>query len=153
MSTETKKKHPGGRPTDYRPDYHVQAVDDYITSCRDTDDMKVTMESDKTGTTAYQFSTKVKLPSIAGLSIYLGVARSTIWEWKEKYPEFSSALEKLLSHQEARLLDNGLGGQYTSTITKLILSNNHGYKEKTENAHTITAVNMAMDWGDTQDEP
>ena len=149
MAKEPKSKlpNPVGRPTSYDANYHPQAVHEYLATCRDTEDMKVTMESDKTGTTAYQFSTKVKLPQMAGLARYFHVARSTLWEWKEKYPEFSIALEELMAEQELRLADNGLGGQYNSTITKLMLSNNHGYKEKTDNTHNVNVVNMAMDWG------
>lgn len=74
---------------------------------------------------------KVNIPSIAGLAIYLDIARSTIYEWAEKHPDFSDILEKIKAEQERRLLNNGLGGQYNSHITKLVLGK-HGYHDKQE---------------------
>jgi len=73
------------------------------------------------------------VPSVAGLSVVLGVARSTIYEWaKQKDKEgFSDMLESLLAIQEEALLTGGLGGSFNSTICKLILAK-HGYGDKIE---------------------
>lgn len=56
----------------------------------------------------------------------------TLSEWEEEYPEFSRALSKIDKEQKERLINNGLSGDYNSTIAKLILSANHGMAEKTE---------------------
>lgn len=74
-----------------------------------------------------------KIPSVAGLSAYLGIARSTIYDWasQEDKKDFSDILEDILSEQEKVLLNKGLTGDFNSTITKLVLSK-HGYSEKTE---------------------
>src|SRR4051794_17210758 len=69
---------------------------------------------------------KVNLPSVAGLARHLNVARSTIYEWAEIHEAFSDILEDILAEQEKRLAENGLAGDYNSTITKLMLTK-HGY--------------------------
>ncbi len=71
------------------------------------------------------------IPSVAGLALYLGVARTTVYKWADENPEFSYTLERLLSSQELRALNNGLSGEFNPAITKLVL-HNHGYSDKSE---------------------
>lgn len=70
-------------------------------------------------------------PKVAELALVLGVARSTIYEWKKSYPEFSDIIEEIQSAQEIMLIDNGLGGTYNPTIAKVLLTK-HGYVDKQE---------------------
>ncbi len=84
------------------------------------------------GYVAYAYS-EDKLPSIEGLALYIGVKRSTIYDWA-KQPEkeaFSDILENILAHQAEALINKGLKGEYNSTITKLILTK-HNYSDKQE---------------------
>ena len=79
---------------------------------------------------------KVRLPSIEGLACYIDCARSSIYLWKEQKDdlgkEFSDILEQILEQQAARILSNGMGGQYNSTIAKLVLGK-HGYVDEKHN--------------------
>lgn len=72
-------------------------------------------------------------PSIAGLATFIGVARSTIYDWasQESKKEFSDILEQILAKQEKELGNKGLKGEFNSTITKLMLTK-HGYSDKQE---------------------
>lgn len=104
-----------GRPTDYNENI-LQAAKEYVD---------------------YQYSGEGEedvIPSIAGLALYLGVARSTIYDWasQEEKKEFSDTLERLLAKQENILINKGLKGQINSNITKLALANHHGYADKSE---------------------
>lgn len=71
------------------------------------------------------------IPSIAGLACYLGVARETIYDWRDKDTEFSDIVKGILAMQERQLLNGGLSGDYNATISKLVLSK-HGYTDKAE---------------------
>lgn len=73
------------------------------------------------------------IPSIAGLSVHLKIARSTLHAWsKEKGKEaFSDILDAILSKQEQVLINKGLKNEFNSAIVKLALGK-HGYSEKTE---------------------
>lgn len=115
-----------GRPTIYTEDT-VKKVYDYLNNTGVTfnKDFKVN---------------EVKLPSLAGLANYLGVVKRTILDWADKYDEFSHALDVVRQAQEESLLNNGLQGTYNSTISKLILSSNHGYQERKD----ITSAGKEM---------
>jgi hypothetical protein len=98
-----------GRPSQYDAVNVAKATSKYIEDCK------------------HQFY----LPTVEGLAVHLCVARSTIYEWAKTYPEFSDILEALLAAQGSQLIQNGLKGEYNSTITKLMLTK-HGYKDKTD---------------------
>lgn len=74
-----------------------------------------------------------EVPSIAGLSIHLDVARKTIYNWadKEENEDFLYTLEKLLEKQEQLLLSGGLKSTMNSTIVKLMLAN-RGYSDRVD---------------------
>jgi hypothetical protein len=110
-------KRPAHRPTDYKGAETIKKVREYLNLCKD--------EYVGLG------KIRVKLPSIEGLSVYLDVSRSTLYLWRENHQEFSDILEELLSRQAEVLLNNGLSGDYNSTIAKLVLGK-HGYTDKTE---------------------
>lgn len=74
------------------------------------------------------------IPSVAGLACYLGIGRSTIYDYQKAYPksEFSDILEGIAAMQENKLLNGGLKGEFNATITKLMLTK-HDYSDKVDN--------------------
>ena len=77
----------------------------------------------------------VSLPSRVGCSIYMKVHEKSFRNWakdKDKQ-DFFLALEWVDSFQEQSLVDGGAFGLLNPTITKLILMNNHNYKERRDN--------------------
>lgn len=75
------------------------------------------------------------VPTIAGLAIYIGITRVTVYEWAKENKDFSYILEEVMQRQERGLLKGSLAGDYNSTIAKLMLTK-HGYSDKTETALT-----------------
>jgi hypothetical protein len=71
------------------------------------------------------------LPTVEGLAVHLEIARSTVYACAKVFPEFSDILEALLAAQGSQLIQNGVTGEYNSTITKLMLTK-HGYTDKME---------------------
>jgi len=67
--------------------------------------------------------------SAVGLACYLNVTKSTVYLWGDEHKEFSDTLGKVQGLQERQLVNNGVTGDWNSTITKLMLAN-HGYHEK-----------------------
>lgn len=125
----TKKKHAGGRPIEYSPEL-TKKVDEYLELHQDEEVQFVKQSSEKYE--MFDNKLKVKLPTLKGFAAFIDVNESTLYDWAKKYPEFSKSLDKIKAEQHARLVDNGLSGDYNSTIAKLILSSNHGYKEKSD---------------------
>jgi len=105
-----------GRPTGYSNDI-IDKTREYINKCVD----------EVIGLNKI----RVHLPSIEGLAIYLKVNRDTIYEWRKVHEDFSDILDELLSRQAETLLNNGLSGDYNSTIAKLVLAK-HNYVDRQE---------------------
>jgi len=86
------------------------------------------------------------IPTIPGLALAIGIARSTVYEWAKEgdKEEFSDIVEDLLARQEMKLVKGGLTGEFNSNITKLNLTK-HGYSDKQEidakGGFTITMPN------------
>jgi hypothetical protein len=101
-----------GRPTEYDAVKIAKATSKYIAACK----------------------SQFYLPTVEGLAVHLCVARQTLYDWANSksdryHPEFSDILEALLAAQGSQLIQNGLKGEYNSTITKLMLTK-HGYTDK-----------------------
>jgi len=48
--------------------------------------------------------------SLAAVCVAIGVARSTLYEWRDKYPDFKKAIEMGLQHAQLRFEELGLKG-------------------------------------------
>jgi hypothetical protein len=69
------------------------------------------------------------VPTVAGLSLNIDIRRSTVYEWAKENKDFSDIVEKVMASQEHGLIKGALGGDYNSTIAKLLLTK-HGYSDK-----------------------
>lgn len=119
----------GGRPTEYNYEILKPKIEAYLQLCQDelTEFHKTRGEKSD----SYDRIVNVKIPTIEGLAVYLGINKNTIYDWESKYPEFSDDIDRLRAIQASRLIENGLAGTYNPTIAKVLLSK-HGYKESTE---------------------
>ena len=107
----------GGAPTKYKPEY-CQKIIEFFSG--DPYEQFKDAEGNPT-------DFPPKLPTIERFADYLGVVKSTIYEWTKKHPEFSNAVE--ISKQKERLFlnDAGLASIYDRGYTLLIRNlNNHG---------------------------
>lgn len=123
------------RPTAYTEEM-PQKVLDWLETCKDD-------------------GKKTDLPTTASLARHIGVSKSTIYLWAENHEEFSDSLSAVVSEQEKRLVNKGLSGEYNSTIAKLMLSSNHGYKErsdKTSGDKPLNDLNELLDTIETRNK-
>ena len=79
------------------------------------------------------------VPTVAGLSIILGVVPSTIYKWAEEKQDFSDTFGLLKVQQERMLIAGGLRNDMNSNIVKLMLGN-YGYGEKHQVEHSGSVV-------------
>lgn len=115
-------------PTTYKPKY-IKLIDKYIKECND----KIYDYHKLSGKTeGYEEKITVTLPTVEGFCIYIKTHRQTVYKWKKANPKFKEALERIEVVQKQRLMEKGLSGHYSPVIAKLLLSSNHGMKEKTD---------------------
>ena len=126
------------RPTKYDK-LIVSKAQEYVDSCEDEIKQVISGESEKF--TTFKEKVIVKLPTIEGLALYLGIHKDTIYEWEKEYDEFSDVTNVLRAKQADRLINMGLSGDYNPLIAKVLLSK-HGYKEGIDNE-----VSGAIDLG------
>jgi hypothetical protein len=100
-----------GRPSKYDESY-LDEIIEYVKDCAGDE--------------------KYPLPTAEGFAVRIGVNKTTLYEWAKVYEDFSNALGFLKSKQCIELVNGGLSNRFNSTITKLMLSNNHGYSDKIE---------------------
>ena len=95
---------------------------DYLDGCRDA--YKMWMKG--------VVEREVKMPTMEGLALHLGVTTRTLEIWVKKHEQFAMVVDALKLMQKERLVSGGLSGTYNPAVTKLMLINNHGMSDKVE---------------------
>lgn len=104
--------HAGGRPTKYDP-AHCDVVE------------RLMLEG----------------ASIIEIAYELRVSRPTIYEWIEKYPEFSNTIKKGVDFSEGWWMNKGRthieNKEFNSTLWYMNMKNRFGWKDKQEYSGTV----------------
>uniref|UniRef100_A0A6M3KDB3 Putative terminase small subunit n=1 Tax=viral metagenome TaxID=1070528 RepID=A0A6M3KDB3_9ZZZZ len=110
-----------GRPSKYNAAIIDPKIDEYLKTCG---------------------REQTRLPSIAGLAIFLNVNQDTIYTWKHKYPEFSEHIKKIADQQQEELMSSGLygGREINAGMAVFLLKALHGLKEN--EPQTLIQVNV-----------
>lgn len=69
------------------------------------------------------------VPTAVGLAFLLEISDKTLDNWGKEHPEFLQTLQRIQQKQHKELVGGGLSGDFTPTISKLML-HNHGYSDK-----------------------
>jgi hypothetical protein len=93
------------------------------------------------------------IPSIAGLAVYLGIHRDTVYDWSNQIEkqDFSDILGQILAKQEQVLFNKGLTNDFNATIVKLALGK-HGYSERQHTEHSGEVTHNMRDITEMSDE-
>jgi hypothetical protein len=103
--------HPGGRPTKYTSDLQDK-IQEYLSEA---------------------IPQNMKIPTIEGLCLKIGISRETAYQWAKEYPEFSDTLTLIMTRQKEFLTEIGIfgGKEINASIVALFLKANHGMIEVT----------------------
>ena len=103
--------HPGGRPTIYTPEI-INEINAYLEEA---------------------IPQNMKIPTVEGIALKLGINKDTLYDWAKKYPEFSDTLKELKMKQKEYLTEIGIfgGKEINATIVALLLKVNHNMIETT----------------------
>lgn len=170
------------RPTKIR-ETHIEVLNEYLDECWDSYEefRKSESTSQFWGSESWGQRLNVKLPTLAGLYLKyrkyerenklfnFSIAERTFQDWRDKWEElssneeiseedmlfveFSRSFNELLKLQEQMLVNWGVSNQYWQVVTKLLLSANHGYKEKSEtDVKHSWSVDLGGFFGDKESE-
>lgn len=127
-----------GRPSDYSEEMITKSRT-YLDECVDEIEEYHKTRGDKSD--SYDRLVRVKLPTIEGLAVYLGVHRDTLYEWEKIHAPISDILGELRALQADRLINNALSGDYNPVIAKVLLTK-HGYRDAIDTDHTTMGQPM-----------
>lgn len=128
--------------TEYKEEY-ITKVDEYLLTCGETEG--IFHKTVGSSSNSYERMFDVKLPKIEGFALFIGVHKDTIYKWEKENLEFSDALEKIRGKQHEILVDGSLSGRLNPNISKMMLSSNHGYREKSDVTTDGKAININFD--------
>jgi len=124
-------KHPGGRPTDYRPEFCQSAIDFF-----DQEPYETINET----------QIPRKLPTVVGFARHIKVALSSVYNWMDhEHPcfqqKFMETLKGLVKdYQKEFIIQNGLMGLYNANFAKFVAVNVTDMRDKTEQGVTVTTI-------------
>ena len=110
--TNTDVKRGRGRPTKYKEDFPEKVR--YYTDNFDT------IEEDTV------------IPTVAGLSLYLGITKQSIYDYAEQYPDFLDSVKYLQSRAEKILVSSTLNRKFAEKFATFYAINCLGYSDKRE---------------------
>lgn len=102
--------HAGGRPSKYDPRF-IEVAREYLEEAN---------------------GQNMKLPSIEGLAIKIGVDDETIGLWAKAHEEFSATIKELKHKQKEQLMEDGMygGKEVNSAMAIFLLKANHGMADR-----------------------
>lgn len=100
---------PAGQPTKYTPQV-IETINQYLKDA---------------------IPQNMKIPTVEGIALKLGISRDTLYEWAKVHEEFSDTLGKLKMMQKEALIETGIfgGKEINATIIGLLLKVNHDMVE------------------------
>lgn len=135
-----------GRTTKYEGKKTIEKCKKFLKQCKVVAEREIKNESQTS--TSYDIHYSIStLPTKKKLSRYLGISRTTLYEWEKKYPEFLDIVEDVSDIYEELLIVNGLSGKFNSKIVGLLLSSKFGYADKKD--HRVETAASLFD-GDNE---
>jgi hypothetical protein len=145
MSKDKSKteKHPGGRPSKYKPEYCQELIDFFSREPNRKEVMEVSTSNgvnSKGGTNDFRKEKYVLVPNdppfFEDFATSIGVSDDTIVNWAKKYPEFLAAYNKAKFLQKRFLIINGLAGCYPPASYIFTAKNITDMRDKQEVEHS-----------------
>lgn len=88
-----------------------------------------------------------EVPTKEGFALYLGVSRSTVYEWVDLDTDhgrrFSDIFDDIMAEQAKRIINGALYGRFNATISKLMLTK-HDYTDKVQTDLTTNGKDLPV---------
>lgn len=127
-------KHPGGRPTKYKPEYCQQIIEYFTIEPYRTITEVTTYKDGTTKETEREVANDMRF--FEGFARKLDICVSTLYVWKDEHPEFLQAYKKAQEIQESHWKVCSLKNLYAQPFTIFMGKNIFGWRDKQD--HEIT---------------
>jgi len=107
-----KPKHPGGRPTKYKPEYCEKIIKYF--------NIPITDEQGNANDPPY----------IQEFCLSIRINKSTLQEWVGKYPEFSNAYSIAKAKQKQLIITNALQNRYNASFAWKSMMNMFNWRDQ-----------------------
>lgn len=104
-------KHPGGRPTKYKPEYCQTLIEFFDVEPYEDKPLEHYGKDGEVKWTDYKRMAN-KLPTLRNFAKEIGVSFDTVYEWVKQHKKFSDAFTQAKDLQKWFLIENGLNGCY-----------------------------------------
>lgn len=129
-----KKKHPGGRPSKYKPEYCEEIIEFF--SVEPYREVEVTHRNKKGEEWTTSELRANKLPFFSAFARKINVDDDTLGRWCEAYPEFCGAYKKCKSLQKEFMIHNAISGLYNPASFIFTAKNITDMRDKQEVEHS-----------------
>lgn len=133
---EIVAKHPGGRPTKYKPEYCEEIIKFFSAPTVSVVLEDVVTKSGEVVTV--ERSVANKLPTFERFCANLSVTTDTLFYWANENREFSVAYKKAKELQKDFWIENSMAGRYNAAFTIFAGKNMFGWRDKVEVEGNIT---------------
>ena len=141
--TAEKLKHPGGRPTKYKPEYCDRLIAFFdVEPFREDEIEHLRKDGDVSYVELKRFANR--LPTLRRFAREIGVSWRTVYNWKETKEEFLHALEEAEQIRQDFVNENGLNGIYNSAYAKFWAINMTKMRDRVE---TEVTGNVRLTYG------
>ncbi len=130
-----KAKHPGGRPSKYKPEFADQLIK-VFKDAQPWYESPVTMFKDGKVIRESMERKANAPPFVSAFAHQVGVCTDTLYEWGGIHKEFSLALKYARDRTEQIMAENGLLSLYNATFTIFAAKNMIGWRDKQEVEHS-----------------
>ncbi len=124
-----------GAPSDYKPEYCEQLIKYFdVPPYREIPETWYNPD----GSVKRESMKLVANPPahIGGFARSLGVAKSTLYDWARRYPDFAYSVKHAHDMRRAMIIDNALSGLYNPLFAKLAAANLFGWHDRQDVNHT-----------------
>lgn len=140
VAKEAKPKHPGGRPTKYKPEYAKDIVAFFTVPPYKREVIEEREEYHKDGelksrSHKYRYA-PTQMPTLFRFAEKIGVSRQTLHTWADEHPEFLDAFTRAKEMQKEWLIANGLGGTAPPQSFVFVAKNITDMRDKVEQETT-----------------
>lgn len=143
---DAPRKHPGGRPTKYRPEFDQRIIDWF--NVQATRDVEVH---------GFGGATKIQVlpntpPTLVRFAEDIGVSLDTLGRWatevddegRPRHPSFADAYARARQLLEGLLVEGATIGVYDSKLTQFMLKNWYGWKDQPERDVAVAPVSREL---------